>query len=120
MEPGTPREGRRIPDRTGLRVGPAVIGLHICPACRGVLVQPREWRDAGPRHWQLARFCPECWLEGEDRHEQAVMEAFDIALDDGTDILLRALHELTTERMQDDVDRFTAALAADALLPEDF
>ena len=101
-------------------VSPAVDGLHVCPECRSGLVQPREWRDAGPDHWLLDRFCPECWWTGEDRHPQDVMEAFDIALDDGTDALIRSLHALTAERMQEDVERFTAALRAGALLPEDF
>ncbi len=101
-------------------VDPAVDGLHVCPACRSTLVQPREWRDAGPEHWLLERFCPECWWTGEDRHEQDIMEAFDVALDDGTDALIRALHTLTAERMQDDVERFADALDADAVLPEDF
>jgi len=109
MEPISPRH-----------IDPVVDGLHICPACRSDLVQPREWRDAGPDHWLLERFCPECWWEGEHRHEQRIMEAFDIALDDGTDILVRSLHDLTAERMQDDIERFTIALDADAVLPEDF
>ncbi len=101
-------------------VDPAVDGLHVCPECRSELVQPREWHDAGPDHWLLDRFCPECWWTGEDRHPQDVMEAFDITLDDGTDALIRSLHALTAERMQEDVERFTAALRAGALLPEDY
>jgi hypothetical protein len=101
-------------------VDPAVDGLHVCPECRSSLVQPLDWHDAGPDHWLLERFCPECWWAEEERHEQRVMEAFDIALDDGTDALIRALHELTAERMQEDVERFAAALRAGALLPEDF
>ncbi len=142
MEPGTPQGRRR---RLKLRgkdaarpasgpaaaralqpaaptppVDPVVDGLHVCPECRSVLVQPRDWHDAGPDHWLLSRFCPDCWWTGEDRYEQEVMEAFDVALDDGTDALIRALHRLTAERMQEDVERFAAALHADALLPEDF
>ena len=101
-------------------VDPAVDGLHVCPECRSTLVQPLDWHDAGPDHWLLERFCPECWWTGEERHEQPVMEAFDLTLDDGTDALIRALHELTAERMQEDVERFAAALRAGALLPEDF
>lgn len=145
MEPGTPRDGRRrrlkpgagdagapapgsgpaappataqaVPPRP---VDPAVDGLHVCPACRSSLVQPRDWHDAGPDHWLVERFCPECWWTSEDRFAQEVMEAFDVALDDGTDVLIRSLHELTAERMQEDVERFAAALHAGALLPEDF
>jgi hypothetical protein len=101
-------------------VDPAVDGLHVCPECRSSLVQALDWHDAGPEHWLLERFCPECWWTGEDRHEQLVMEAFDIALDDGTDALIQTLHELTAARMQEDVERFAAALRAGALLPEDF
>jgi len=138
MEPGTPRDGRRR--RLKLRgrdaavpasapeapvppvppVDPAVDGLHVCPTCRSAFVQPRDWHDAGPDLWLLERFCPECWWTGEDRFGQDVMEAFDVALDDGTDALIRSLHKLTAERMLDDIERFSVALHADALLPEDF
>ncbi len=146
MEPGTPRDGRRrrlkflgrdagVPATAGgpadalassseapetRPVDPLVDGLHVCPDCRSGLVQPREWSDAGPDHWLLERYCPDCWWTGEDRFEQEIMEAFDVALDDGTDVLIRSLHKLTCERMQEDVERFAAALYADALLPEDF
>jgi len=132
MEPGTPRDERRrrrvslrgrdaaVPASPASPVDPAVDGLHVCPTCRSALVQPLEWHDAGPHHWLLERFCPECWWTDEDRFEQGVMEAFDVALDDGTDALMRALHKLAAERMQDDIERFTAALYADAVLPEDF
>ncbi len=146
MESGTPRDGRRR--RLKLRgrdaavpapatgpadapngasapappapVDPTVDGLHVCPECRSVLVQPREWHDAGPDHWLLERYCPECWWTGEERFAQDVMESFDVTLDDGTDALIRSLHKVTAERMQDDIERFAAALHADALLPEDF
>ena len=101
-------------------VDPAEDGLHVCPVCRGGLVQPRDWRDAGPDHWLVDRFCPDCWWSAEERHAQDVMEAFDLVLDGGTDVLLRSLHRLTAERMQEDVERFAAALRAGALLPEDF
>jgi hypothetical protein len=101
-------------------VDPAVDGLHVCPECRSTLVQPLDWHDAGPDHWLLERFCPECWWTAEERHAQDVMEVFDVVLDDGTDALIRALHTLTAERMQEDVERFAAALRAGALLPEDF
>jgi hypothetical protein len=101
-------------------VDPVADGLHVCPSCRGELVQPREWRDSGPEHWMVERVCPECWWTGEERHDQETMEAFDLALDDGTDLLIRSLHTITAERMQDDVERFAAALEAGAVLPEDF
>lgn len=116
----SPPPAPALPPASPAPVDPVVDGLHVCPACRSGLVQPRSWHDAGPDHWLLERFCPDCWWVGEDRFAQEIMEAFDLALDDGTDALIGALHKLTAERMQDDVELFAAALDADALLPEDF
>jgi hypothetical protein len=52
--------------------------------------------------------------------DQGEMDDLDDAVDDGLALLAAALAQVTRANMQDYVERFTAALAADAVLPEDF
>jgi hypothetical protein len=51
---------------------------------------------------------------------QATAEAFDRALDAEAASLRYALAQLEHEHMQEHIERFAAALDADAILPEDF
>ena len=55
--------------------------------------------------------CPSCDWSGEALLDQGQMERLDEQLDDGFASLAAALAQ---------VERFTAALAAEAILPEDF
>jgi len=94
--------------------------LHICPECGSDLVYPTDWAPASERHWQVALRCPECEWNGGGRYSQDVVDRFDEELDHGTERVLDDLNILVRANMEDQIDRFVAALAADALLPEDF
>jgi hypothetical protein len=94
--------------------------LHICPLCASDLVCPVAWEESGPTHWDVTLHCPNCdWLERGVFPEE-VVERLDEALDRGTEALLRDLQRLTRANMEDEIDRFLAALAADQIWPEDF
>jgi hypothetical protein len=96
-------------------------GLHICPECGSTLVQPTCWEQAGPRgQWRLWRRCPECGWLGDSVHGEREIDAFDEALDDGTEVLATQLAELERESMQRVADTFAAALAADLIGADDF
>src|SRR5262249_17508615 len=95
-------------------------GLHMCPECASPLVAPVAWEQAGPREWAVTIQCPNCeWWDADGFDEDAV-ERFDEELDRGPEALVRDLLRLMRANMEDDVERFLAALAADAILPEDF
>jgi hypothetical protein len=95
-------------------------GLHVCPECSSVLVTPVAWEQAGAGEWAVTLQCPNCeWWDADVFGEHAV-ECFDEELDRGTEILVRDLMRLARANMEDDVERFAAALRADAILPEDF
>ena len=64
--------------------------------------------------------CPSCDWSGEALLDQGQMERLDEQLDDGFASLAAALAQLTQANMREQVERFTAALAAEAILPEDF
>ncbi|MEA2157428.1 MAG: hypothetical protein QOE11_3568 [Solirubrobacteraceae bacterium] len=94
--------------------------LHVCPECRSELVYPIDWQEAGRTSWEVSLRCPNCeWtlvgVFGED-----AIQRFDEILDQGTEELVSDLRELTRANMEEDVERFVAALTADYLLPEDF
>jgi hypothetical protein len=94
--------------------------LHVCPACASELVTPVAWEEAGHAHWDVTLHCPNCdWSGGGIFGEDAV-ERFDEQLDRGTEALVRDLQRLMRANMEDQIDRFAAALAADAVWPMDF
>jgi hypothetical protein len=94
--------------------------LHICPSCDRDLVYPVEWEETSPTHWEVLLRCPNCeWSEVGD-FDQPTVDRFDEELDRGTEILLRDLKNLERANMEDEIERFTRALGADAILPEDF
>ena len=45
----------------------AAVDLTICGACDCQFVQPVDWEEAGPRHWQLELRCPNCEARGTGR-----------------------------------------------------
>jgi hypothetical protein len=94
--------------------------LHICFDCGSPLVHPIEWEEAGPENWRVLLHCPNCWLAREGVFSQATVENFDEELDRGADALVRDYRRLMRANMAEEVDRFVAAMAVDAVLPEDF
>ena len=95
-------------------------GLHVCPECASSLVAPVAWEHAGPAQWAITLECPNCAWWDADIFDEAVVERFDEELDRGTEALVRDLMRLMRANMEDDVERFVAALRAGAILPEDF
>lgn len=95
-------------------------GLHVCPACASRLVAPIAWDQAGARAWAVTIQCPNCEWWDADVYDEATVERFDEELDRGTEALVRDLLRLIRANMEEDVERFVAALHAGAILPEDF
>jgi hypothetical protein len=94
--------------------------LHVCPACHSPLVAPVAWSEAGPTRWDVTLYCPNCEWYGGGVFDEEMVERFDEELDRGTEALVRDLQRLMRANMEDDVDRFLAALEADQIWPMDF
>ena len=94
-------------------------GAHVCRSCALPLVQPQDAERAG-RDWHVRLYCPSCGWSGDALLDQGEMDRLDEELDDGFALLAAALAFITRINMQEHAERFTAALAADAILPEDF
>jgi hypothetical protein len=94
--------------------------LHVCGGCGSELVQPLDWHEEGTNHWSITLRCPDCEWVGTGVFDQAAVERYDIELDRGTEALMDDLEQVAAANMLDDIERFCAALQADAILPEDF
>lgn len=94
--------------------------LHLCVNCDSTLVYPVQWEEADERTWSVTLRCPNCeWTEaGVFAQDQC--DRFDDELEAGTEALTRDYRQLVTANMVDEVERFAAALHADAILPVDF
>ena len=94
--------------------------LAACERCSCRMVEPTDWSGAGAGLWRVALRCPNCEHRSEGVFSQECVDRFDERLDEGTAEMVRDLRRLEQANMADDVERFSAALAADAILPEDF
>jgi RNase P subunit RPR2 len=94
--------------------------LHTCSKCGSGLVHPVDWSEAGKSHWHVELRCPECGWRSAGVYHQDVLDRFDAELDAGTAALIDDLADLTAANMEQETERFVAALCADLVLPEDF
>ena len=94
--------------------------LHICAECDSRLVYPIEWEEAGPENWRVSLRCPNCEWSVTGIFGQELVDNFDECLDEGTEQLVSDLKQLMHANMSEEIERFVAALEAEALLPEDF
>ena len=95
------------------------VGAHVCRCCKLPLVQPEDAERAG-RDWLVRLRCPSCGWSGEGVLDQDQMDRLDEELDEGLARVAAALDWVTKLNMQEYAGRFEAALAADAIVPEDF
>jgi hypothetical protein len=94
--------------------------LHVCVDCASELVYPTEWEEAGPENWRVSLRCPNCEWAATGIFSQECVDAFDERLDEGTERVVSDLKQLMHANMSEEIERFVAALEAEALLPEDF
>ncbi len=99
---------------------PAPQGLHVCPRCGSELVQPLSWSEAGLNRWELALRCPNCdWMRA-GVFDQEQIQQLEERLEAGVSQMLDDLRSLTQVNMSEGIERFSSALRADLILPEDF
>ena len=106
-----------VTQRTG---GKSADGMHACPSCSSVLVQPVNWHEQGVGYWNVELRCPECEWWGRDSYSQTEVDRYDEELDRGGQELMEDLRALTRANMEEEASRFATALASDCILPEDF
>jgi hypothetical protein len=101
--------------------------LRICPECDCRLCFESAAEPLTPDSWLVVVQCPNCWHAWRATVGDLELELFEHALDDDTLAIEAALDELAYENIIDEatrwaqeVERFAAALEANAILPMDF
>jgi hypothetical protein len=92
---------------------------HICSACSRPFVYPELGLPEGDR-WRVLLSCLSCGWSGQRTLDEDGLEAFERELDEEREQIELDLERLTHHNMREYRDRFVAALAAGAILPEDF
>ena len=82
------------------------------PACGSDFVYPLDWAQRPTSSWAVDLRCPECEWRGSGVYGQEVLDRFDIELDAGTAAVIDDLADLTRANMEEETDRFLAALRA--------
>jgi hypothetical protein len=109
-----------VASQRGRRAATRSKELHVCPECGGDFVYPLAWAQTGEDRWSVDLRCPECEWHGSGVYDQEILDRFDIELDAGTAAVIDDLADLTRANMEDEANRFVAALRGDLVLPEDF
>ena len=117
---GASKRTKLDPKATGNRPGKSSAGMHTCPSCSSVLVQPSSWREQPDGHWLVELHCPECEWWDCDSFSQREVDRYDEELDRGAQELIEDLRALTRANMEEEMERFALALDSGGLLPEDF
>jgi hypothetical protein len=108
---------------TGAADAPArtrVRPIELCPQCGGDRVHPLDWREVDDMRWELDLRCPDCRWEGGNVYDQHEVERYDdVLLADAGD-MIEELDRITRQNMAEHLERFSAALHADAITPFDF
>jgi hypothetical protein len=94
--------------------------IELCPSCGGDRVHPVDWREVSDMRWELDVRCPDCRWMGGDTYDQPEVERYDDVLLAGAGDLTEELDRITRENMAEHLERFRAALDADAITPFDF
>jgi hypothetical protein len=79
-----------------------------------------QWAEAPQGFWDLVLRCPNCFWLDEGVFDQNQVDALEENLDSGLAEMLSDLRRLTQANMNEEIERFAAALHADLILPEDF
>jgi hypothetical protein len=106
--------GRRAPAK------PASTPNLDCPQCASGLVYPFDWDDADQRAYVLALRCPNCEWTEMGTYDRDTVRRLDERLEQGERALIADLHALTRANVEEDFDRFIAALRAGHVWPMDF
>ena len=94
--------------------------LSDCPACGSDLIQPLAWSQTADGRWNLLLECPNCRRSEAGTFTRTQVEHLEDRLDEGLTAMITDLQRMAQANLVADIERFTRALQADQILPEDF
>jgi hypothetical protein len=92
---------------------------HVCPACELPFLEPEFGVQEGA-YWRVALSCRNCGWSSATLLDEDALELLERAIDAARADLEADLECLIASNMGEYVERFTSALTAGAILPEDF
>jgi hypothetical protein len=108
----------RAPAKTA--AGAAREALHVCATCGGGHVHPVDWTEESHERWRIALRCPDCEQAFEGVFGRLAVERLDDELDRASAALLRDYTDLVRANMSEEADLLARALEFDLIGPEDF
>jgi len=100
---------------------PAPTGLQVCPACRQPFVVPGKVREVvASNEVRLDLHCNNCGDTRSTVHTDQDLAALDMAMDRSFADLLWSLEVVWIANEEAAIQRFSSALAADLIVPDDF
>jgi hypothetical protein len=113
-------EGPAVRGPAGAPPPAPTVDLDHCPACASDVVYPIAWHEVGDRTFELTLRCPNCEWTDVDTHDWDTVRRLEDRLDRGERALIADLQALTRANVQEDFDRFIAALRDGHVWPMDF
>lgn len=108
-----PRDGAA----TGTDRAPA---LHVCAGCGGERVHPLDWIEHSPERWAIVLRCPDCQRTRDGVFGRDMVERLDDELDRASAALLSDYRRLVHANMSEEIERFSRALQLDLIGAADF
>jgi hypothetical protein len=113
-------DGPAVRRPSGAPAPAPAVDLVRCPACASDVVYPTAWHEAGNRAFELTLRCPNCEWTDVETHDWDTVQRFEDRLDRGERALVADLRAIARANVQEDFDRFIAALNAGHVWPMDF
>lgn len=108
------------PPPAATAVGATHEALHVCPDCGSGLVHPLDWDEDSPERWRILMRCPDCDARHEGVFGRALVERLDDELDRASAALLSDYRRLVHANMSEEVELLTQAFELDLIGAEDF
>jgi DNA-directed RNA polymerase subunit RPC12/RpoP len=114
----SPRAQKMPPPATP--AGAAHEALHVCGRCGAAHVHPLDWMEESPERWRIVLRCPDCEHRREGVFGRGIVERLDDELDRASAALLGDYTRLVRANMSGEIELFVRALQLDLIGPADF
>ena len=102
------------------RQPPPGSGLHQCPVCRAAFVVPVWWEEREHNRLRLLLRCGECETHHDIVVAGDVADRYEKEYVADLDAMAQTLERLDRTRMAEEASAFSAALARDLIVADDF
>jgi hypothetical protein len=94
--------------------------LQTCPLCKSDLVYPVERSQVNDAEWKVLMLCPNCLCKREMVVDRETVRELLKNARVGRESLMKELDCMQKKNMEEEAEKFIAALSKDHILPIDF